>query len=174
MKDQQTIGDCQCYLGDSLELLRATPDRSIDFILTDIPYELDLKGGGGHGTFANRKTIQSNEQSSLYFVSRGIDYDTVFTEFERVLHLVNLCVFCSNKQISRIMSWWEQRGYIATLLTWEKPNPLPVYNHSYVSNAEFIVYVRENHSTFNNLGLALQKRVFHYSVPPSNARLHET
>ena len=55
------LNGCTCYNGDSLELMATMPDKCVDFILSDIPYDLDLNGGGAHGDFCTRKQIQSTE-----------------------------------------------------------------------------------------------------------------
>jgi site-specific DNA-methyltransferase (adenine-specific) len=165
---------CTCYNGDCMDVMKEMPDGSVDFILSDIPYDLELNGGGAHGDFINREHLKPRDQSSLYFVSQGVDYDKVFPEFERICKGVNICVFCSNKQIGRIMTWWENRGYVATLLVWDKPNPIPLCNRKYIENLEFIVYVRSGGVTFNNLGYDLQLKTFHDQPPQANGRLHET
>lgn len=167
-------GDCVCYNCDCMDLMRTMPDSSVDFILSDIPYDLDLNGGGAHGDFCTRKQIQSGKNSSLYFVSQGIDYDSVFSEFERICKGVNVCVFCSNRQIGRIMTWWENKGYVATLLVWDKPNPMPLGNGCYINNLEFIVYVRSKGVTYNSLGYDLQLKTFHDQPPQAKGRIHET
>lgn len=172
--EKQVHGECECYCGDSMEVMATLPDASVDFILSDIPYELDLNGGGAHGDFCTRKQIQSRKDSSLYFVSQGIDYDKVFAEFERICKGVNICLFCSNKQIGRIMTWWESRGYVATLLVWDKPNPIPLGNGCYINNLEFIVYVRSKGVTYNNLGYAQQMKTFRTQPPLPATRIHET
>lgn len=85
MKNEPLIlKNCTCYNCDCMEVMKAMQDNSVDFILSDIPYELDLNGGGSHGDFATRKQCQPCKSSSLYFVSQGIDYDKVFSEFERI------------------------------------------------------------------------------------------
>ena len=170
--EETNLNGLRCFNGDCLELMGSMPDKSVDFILTDIPYELDLNGGGGHGDFINRRLLRPRKESAIYFVSHGIDYDRVFTEFIRVLKVVNVCVFCSNKQIGRIMTWWESKGYVATLLVWDKPNPMPLGNGNYINNLEFIVYIREKGATFNSLGYRLQQKTFHYTTP--SKRIHET
>lgn len=172
--EKTILGDCTCYNGDSLELMASMPDKSVDFILSDIPYELELNGGGSHGDFASRKQIQSRKNSSLYFVSQGIDYDKVFTEFERICRRVNICVFCSNKQVGKIMTWWENKGYTATLLVWDKPNPIPLGNGCYINNLEFIIYVRTKGVTYNSLGYDMQLKTFHHTPPNAQERIHET
>lgn len=151
------------------------PDKSIDFILTDIPYELEIHGRGC-GYFKDRGLVGGNNGgvSTLNFISKGIDYDVVFAEFIRLLKVVNACIFCSNKQVGKIMTWWEEKGYSATLLVWDKPNPIPLCNGKHVSNLEFIVYVREKGATFNNLGYNMQLKTFRYKSPNAKDRIHET
>lgn len=174
MNEPLVLKNCTCYNCDCMDVMKDMPDNSVDFILSDIPYDLDLNGGGSHGDFCTRKQIQSRKNSSLYFVSQGIDYDKVFGEFERICKGVNICVFCSNKQIGRIMTWWENKGYVATLLVWDKPNPMPLGNGCYINNLEFIVYVRSKGVTYNNLGYELQMKTFHDQPPQAKNRLHET
>ena len=60
--EKVVFGGCTCYNGDCMELMAQLPDNSIDFILSDIPYDLDLNGGGAHGDFATRKQIQSRKK----------------------------------------------------------------------------------------------------------------
>lgn len=164
------------YNGDCMEYMRTMPDKSVDFILTDIPYEQDNHGGCvSTGGFADRKICNlKGKNSHLDFISHGIDYDKVFPEFVRILRVVNACIFCSNKQIGKIMTWWEDRGYTPTLLVWDKPNPIPLGNNKYISNLEFIVYIREKGATFNNLGYDLQLKTFRYLSPGPKDRIHET
>lgn len=171
-----TLGDITLHNADCMELMKSMPDKSVDFILSDIPYELDWFGGiGNNKDFSTRKLFKDKrEKNAIYFISNGIDYDAVFSEFIRLLKVVNLCVFCSNKQIGKIMTWWEVRGYVATLLVWDKPNPIPFGNHVYVNNLEFIIYVREKGATFNNLDVREKLKTFHYPPPMAKNRIHET
>lgn len=53
MKNEPLIlKNCTCYNCDCMEVMKDMPDNSVDFILSDIPYDLDLNGGGSHGDFA--------------------------------------------------------------------------------------------------------------------------
>lgn len=166
--------DITCVNGDCIEYMASMPDNSVDFILTDIPYEFDLHGGGGGKYFASRGQMKKYKDNSLLFISDGIDYDKVFSEFIRICKGVNVCCFCSNKQVGKIMTWWENKGYVATLLVWDKPNPLPLGNGAYINNLEFIVYVRSKQVTYNNIGYKWQLKTFHDTPPQAEKRLHET
>lgn len=154
---------------DGLELLKTLPDNSIDFILTDPPYELEIHGGGA-GFMKDRKLLNKH----ISYIGYGFDFDTYFSEYERVLKVMNAVIFCSNKQVSKTMNWFENKGYSVTLLVWKKPNPIPLGNGKYIGDTEFMVYVRGKGATFNNIGYKEQLRVFEYNVPSTAERIHPT
>lgn len=56
------------HLGDCLNVMSTLPDKSVDFILTDIPYELNLRGGAGG--FSDRKLIQKKERTIICILFR--------------------------------------------------------------------------------------------------------
>ena len=154
---------------DSMDILKQLPDKCIDLILTDPPYELNLHGGVGMGAFCERKLIKTKH---IDFMAHGFDYDTYFNEFIRICKKVNLYIFCSNQQISKIMSWFEAKGYLVNLLTWYKTNAVPLVNKKYHSNAEYIICVRESGATFNNLSVAESTKVFSFPYPADKNRFH--
>lgn len=134
--------------GDCLELMKNIPDKSVDMVLTDPPYEND-NHGGGKTELAQRKLVKDLH---IDFMSKGFDYDTCFKEMLRICKTPNFLIFCSNKQITKIMSWFETntKNTSVTLLVWNKTNPSPLCNGKYLSDIEFIVYVRGKGATFNN------------------------
>jgi site-specific DNA-methyltransferase (adenine-specific) len=154
---------------DGLELLKTLPDNSIDFILTDPPYELEIHGGGA-GFMKDRKLLNKH----ISYIGYGFDFDTYFSEYERVLKVMNAVIFCSNNQVSKTMNWFENKGYSVTLLVWKKPNPIPLGNGKYIGDTEFMIYVRGKGATFNNIGYKDQLRVFEYNVPSTSERIHPT
>jgi len=156
---------------DCLEAMKYIADKSIDFVCIDPPYELDNHGGVVNGHDLTRKL---NRDKHINFISDGFDLNAVFAQIERVSKVMNMVCFCSNKQVSKIMNYWEQKKYSVTLLVWDKPNPIPFGNGKHISNLEFMVYVRGKGATFNNLGVAEQKKTFNYSSPSSSKRLHPT
>lgn len=159
----------QLYNGDCLEIMKQIPDRSIDFVLTDPPYELDNHGGG-----KSKEMKRQLNDLHIDFISKGFDLEKVFTEIERVSKIMNMICFCSNKQVSKIMNYWEQKKYSVTLLVWDKPNPIPFGNGKHISNLEFMIYVRGKGASFNNLGVNEQKKTFNYPSPSSSKRIHPT
>lgn len=157
--------------GDCLELMKEIPDGSVDMILTDPPYELS-NHGGGTTELAQRKLVKNKH---IDFISKGFDYDIVFNEFLRVCKIPNIFIFCSNKQVSKIMSWFESKNLTTTLLVWNKTNPTPLCNGKYLSDCEFIVYVRGKCATFNNdTPFEFKKKVYTSAIVSKKQRLHPT
>lgn len=87
-------------LGDSYELIKELPDKSIDCVYTDIPY-LYVNGGLGHSEMCERTARKKQE---LKDISNGIDY-SILDEFKRVLKKVNIFIWCSKMQLLDIMNW---------------------------------------------------------------------
>jgi DNA modification methylase len=110
----------------------------------------------------------------ISYIGYGFDFDTYFSEYQRVLKVMNAVIFCSNKQVSKTMNWFENKGYSVTLLVWKKPNPIPLGNGKYIGDTEFMIYVRGKGATFNNIGYKDQLRVFEYNIPSTAERIHPT
>ena len=160
------------YNSDCLNVLPNLKDNSVDLIITDPPYELDIHGGKGYTELAQRKLTKDKH---LNFISFGFDYDFVFNEFLRVCKIPNFYIFCSNKQISKIMAWFESRKLSTTLLVWNKTNPTPLCNGKHLSDLEFIVYVRGKGATFNNdTPFDYKRKSYISSVVSNKNRLHPT
>ena len=123
------------------------------------------------GLFVKKKLIKTKH---IDFMAHGFDYDAYFNEFIRICKKVNLYIFCSNRQISKIMNWFEAKGYLVNLLVWHKTNAVPLVNKVYHSNAEYIICVRESGVTFNNLSVAECTKVFSLPYPTDKDRFHPT
>lgn len=140
--------------------LALLPDNSVDFICTDPPYEFTNHGGAGN----KPEMVRKIHKGHIDFMSKGFDI-SIFNEFERVCKIVNVVIFCSNKQISKIMSWWENKGYSTTLLVYKKKNPIPFANGKFLSDTEYMIFVRDENITFNAMKSNEMSKVFEYSVP---------
>ena len=73
------------YLGDSYELIKQIPDKSVDLVYIDIPYELSYSGGGSLKNKINKALkVELNNVDTL---TNGIDY-SIFNEFVRVMKYI--------------------------------------------------------------------------------------
>lgn len=152
--------------GDCFELLKTIPDKSIDLVVTDPPYEFG--SGGGGGAFGSKKRNYHKEYISLYHetgatvdterlrisankdkqkeqlksISKGFNFE-VLDELVRVMKKINIYIWCSKAQVSKILNYFEAKGCSTDILTWHKTNPTPTCNNTYLSDTEYLIFARE-------------------------------
>jgi DNA modification methylase len=201
------------YLGDCYELIKFVPDKSIDLVITDPPYEF-VMGGKGHSELGGRKykskgeiyaldteltkknigtgyqsgggcfgtkkrayhsqlaptdvsiarkkyeeyvkihgkdeeserlrvianVIDTKEQTS--FISKGFD-NSILDELCRVMKKINIYIWCNKNQLRQLIDYFDDKGCFVDLLTWNKTNPIPTCNNTYLSDIEYCVFARE-------------------------------
>lgn len=134
--------------GDCLELLKGIPDKSVDLIITDPPYE--IVAGGAGGAFGADKRNYHKQYSVLDAVSdpksgikcSGFDF-AILEEFCRIMKHINIYVWCSKLQVRKLLDFFEDRGCVTDILTWHKSNPTPTCNNTYLSDTEYLIFARE-------------------------------
>ena len=139
------------HLGDSYELIKRIPDKSVNLIYTDIPYVYQ-KGGQSVSLLGQRMV---NMRESLSKLSDGIDY-SIFDEFVRVSKKLNLFIWCSKAQINDIMNYFLKFDVNYELLVWCKTNPVPK-NNSWLSDIEYCLFFREKNYPLN-IGYELKSK----------------
>lgn len=129
----------QC--GDCLELLKNIPDKSIDLVVTDPPYE--KKGNGyycGGGAFGSKNRNYHNELDENELL-KGMN-NKILDELVRVMKKINIYIWCNKKQIKQYLDYF--KNYNVDILTWHKTNPVPTCNNKYLSDTEYCLFFREN------------------------------
>jgi DNA modification methylase len=149
------------YNADCIEVMKQMPDKSVDMVLTDPPYILTPHGGGKQ-KLASRSTKVRDE---IDFIANDFDYESTFGEFIRLCKVPNIVLFCSNLQLGRTITYFENKGLKVDVLVWSKTNPAPLCNGKYISDLEYIVYVHDKGSYFNNdAPLEYKKKTKRYSI----------
>jgi len=161
------------YNGDCLEVMDKLINDGVkvDLILTDPPYELTNHGG----TKSKMAQRAAKVRDEIDFIAQGFDYKETFEKFLQLQKTANMLIFCSNKQVSKTMSFFEYKKLSVTLLEWKKTNPSPLCNGKYVSDVEYVVYVRGKNAPWNNNApLEYKYKVQEYPVVSSKERNHPT
>lgn len=131
------IGVNAIYNEDCMETFGKLYDKSVDLIVADPPY--DIVSGGGGGCFGTEKRDYHSGVKSL---SYGFD-NTVLDECKRVLKVFNCYFFCSKDQVLQILLWAHDNGMNSDILCYHKLNPIPTTNNKYLSDTEYIIYMRD-------------------------------
>lgn len=152
---------------DCMDILKQLPDKCIDLVLTDPPYVVDNLGG----TKSPLAKRCAKVRDIIDDFTKDFDFSNVVEQLIRVCKFANIVMFCSKQQVSRTMSYFEQRGYQVNLCVWDKTNPAPLGNNKLVNNLEYIVIARESGAYFNN-DLPIQKKKMSFVYPTGIKEYH--
>ena len=129
--------------GDCLEVMKDIPNKSVDLVVIDPPYDFMSKHYGKSyskdGAFGSLGRTYHEELENNDIIT-GINED-VLQELIRVMKKVNIYIWCSKEQILKYMNFF--KDYNMDLLTWHKTNPVPTCSNKYLSDTEYILFFRE-------------------------------
>lgn len=124
--------------GDCLVEMKNIPDKSVDLILTDIPYaEVNRQSNGLRKLDKGKADIITFSLpcliEDLFRVCKGSCY-----------------IFCGINQISEIRMFFQNKGLSTRVLVWKKTNPSPMNGDCiWLSGVEFCVFAKFPKATFN-------------------------
>lgn len=159
----------EIYLGDSYELIKQLPDKSIDCIYTDIPY-LYKQGGFGNSDLGKRqekKRLELMENN----LEDGIDYK-IFDDYMRVMKKTNIFIWCSKLQLNDIMNYFLPKVENYELIVWCKANPSPTTNNTWLPDLEYCLYFREKGVKLND-GYELKSKWFTSPINKGDKDLYD-
>ena len=146
------------YLGDCYKLIKDIPDKSIDLVYTDIPYDF-AQGGRGGGAFGNRLE-HYNEEIKFGVDDTGIDY-SIYDEFCRVLKDIYIYIWLSKNQIPYTIDYFvNQKKCNFEILTWHKTNPIPKTNNNWLPDTEYCLFFRAQGAHRLNDGFELKHKFY--------------
>lgn len=157
------------FLGDCLEVMKKIPDKFVDLVLIDPPYEQTFHGGGQR----SRAKDYTRVKNKTDFMNNSFDFNSVFSEFIRICKIPNIVCFCSNKQIIPLMTWFNNNKLNPTLTCWRKTNACPLGNGKYISDVEFAIFARGKNSPWNyNAPSSIKYKCKDYPFVSGKNKLH--
>lgn len=123
------------YNMDCMEGLELLDDNSIDLVVIDPPYKLDLNKIKKTNTF-------NNYANELLHLKDGFDLK-VLDILIRKMKKINIYIYCSKRQIQELLEYFADKNCNYEVLTWHKQNPSPLINNSYLPDTEYIIFARE-------------------------------
>lgn len=157
------------YNEDCYEGLKRLPDKCIDLVYIDPPYEIIGGGSGGcfgtqhrdyHSEYKNLSSYDHKREGlrisanynklkqNLNCICAGFDY-SLLDELDRVMKKIYIYIWCNKNQISSLMKHYEDKNCNVDLLVWHKTNPIPTCNNKYLSDLEYCVFAREPNTKLN-------------------------
>ena len=137
----------EIYLGDAYKLIKEVPDKSVDLIVTDPPY--DIAQIQGSGIMKTRKAGNFSREIQENGLDKGIDF-SILKEFVRVLKKINVYIWCNKNMILPLLKYFvEEKGCNYEILIWAKDNPIPFCGTHYLVDKEYCLYFWEQGATIN-------------------------
>lgn len=128
------------YNEDSYLAIKKIPDKSVDLIIVDPPYELETHGGGNSDL---AKQIQK-QHKELYDKSLHIGINNeILEQMCRIMKKINICIFCNKKQLLQYMNFFKEKECLFDLITWHKTNSMPNYSYKYMTDTEYCLIFRK-------------------------------
>lgn len=114
-------------------------DESVDFVLTDIPYNAVSRSSNG------LRVLDKEKADVLTF-----DLPAFLEETYRVSK-GSICIFCGKEQFSQIYAFFASKKGTVRPIIWEKTNPSPMNGqYVYLSGVELAVWFKKSgYKTFN-------------------------
>jgi len=132
------------YNEDCLEGLEKLPDNSIDLLVTDPPYRIHAKSGGG--LHNNREWLSNVHNDGIDKFEPKIFLEKVYPK----LKTFNAYIFCSKDLLTEYINFANNQDLNWDLLIMSKRNPIPTKNNKYLSDKEYCIFVRKKGAYFNN------------------------
>lgn len=146
------------YNEDCYKAIKEIPDKSIDCIYTDIPYDMSFSGGE-----TLKHKLGKYIKDEVEDFSNGIDL-SIIEDFIRVMKKINCFIWCSKKQILSIMKCFEKTNCEMNILVWTKTNPIPFGSSIWLSDIEYCLHFYKE-AGYN---VGYENKYKSYSAPINN------
>ena len=147
------------YCMDCLEGMRQMESGSVSLIIADPPYELQQHNEKGGSAFGKKGR---EYHQGIDHLQSGVSNE-ILEECLRVCKHPNMYIFCSKDQLPQLLNFVLGHKLKYDLLTWHKTNPVPTCNNKYLSDTEYIVFMRNGANLY---GTYETKRK--YFITPTN------
>ena len=160
----------KCILrADSREIIKRIPDNSVDFILTDPPYNL-----GQHSTGnipLPGRTAMNNDVAEWDMID--FNPEEWADEFIRILKPTgNLFIFTSYNQLGRWYNCLDHKFDTSNFMIWHKTNPAPkIFKAGFLNSCEMIFTCWNKKHTWNFISQAEMHNFIESSICMKPERL---
>lgn len=130
------------YNVDAYEAIKYIPDKSIDLIIADPPYQIDGLHPGT-GILKGRGLSNYVEQMRQANLGDGID-KSILDQWCRVMKKINIYIWCNKEQIKDYLNYFiEKKKCNFEIIVWCKPNVPPFTGGHYLKDKEYCLLFLE-------------------------------
>lgn len=120
---------------DIRSLLRDTPDKSVDAVLSDFPYQIET-----HGRGIGAKCKIFTEMADWTSLENGWYSPEILDEHVRICKFPNLFIFGGKRDVYKMLKYAEEHGYFYHIIPICKKTPIPMTDNTWLNN-EYAVHI---------------------------------
>ena len=133
------------YCEDCYEAIKKIPDKSVDLIVTDPPYDIRNTKAGGQSALA-KSFQQMNDELRNNKLTHSINFK-ILDEFVRILKKINIYIWCNTMQIPKYLEYFVGKHKCKfEIIIWRKTNAVPTFSNKYLTDKEYCLYFRKGHA----------------------------
>lgn len=125
----------EVYNMDCMDAIKLLDDKSIDLVVMDPPYLLNL-------TKVKNTSSFNNYANELIGLKDGFDLKVLDLLIPK-MKKINMYIYCSKRQVKDLIEYFINKDCNYEILTWHKQNPSPLINNNYLPDTEYIIFARE-------------------------------
>ena len=125
----------EVYNMDCMEGIKLLDDKSVDLVVIDPPYLLNL-------TKVKNPSSFNNYANDLIGLKDGFDLKVLDLLVQK-MKKINIYIYCSKRQVKDLIEYFVNKNCNYEILTWHKQNPSPLINNTYLPDTEYIIFARE-------------------------------
>lgn len=125
----------EVYNMDCMDAIKLLDDKSIDLVVMDPPYLLNL-------TKVKKTSSFNNYANELIGLKDGFDLKVLDLLIPK-MKKINMYIYCSKRQVKDLIEYFISKDCNYEILTWHKQNPSPLINNNYLPDTEYIIFARE-------------------------------
>ena len=130
------------YCEDCYEAIKKIPDKSVDLIVTDPPYDIRNTKAGGQSALA-KSFQQMNDELRNNKLTHSINFK-ILDEFVRILKKINIYIWCNTMQIPKYLEYFVGKHKCKfEIIIWRKTNAVPTFSNKYLTDKEYCLYFRK-------------------------------
>ena len=125
----------EVYNMDCMDAIKLLDDKSIDLVVMDPPYLLNL-------TKVKKTSSFNNYANELIGLKDGFDLKVLDLLIPK-MKKINMYIYCSKRQVKDLIEYFTSKDCNYEILTWHKQNPSPLINNNYLPDTEYVIFARE-------------------------------
>ena len=126
------------YNADSYKAIKDIPDKSIDLVIIDPPYDIPHTTGGGMLVEKGIRNMFDNLVENN--ITNAFDFE-ILKEFDRIMKKRNIYIWCNKLLIPKLFEYY--KGSLFDIICWHKTNAMPLCGSKYLTDTEYCLYFHD-------------------------------